>query len=76
MGEDFVPGSGGVASPVEAFWYPPLRKVREATGHPLWWWSERKSKPGPAVYKQADLNQSPFPFKVIQCLQQLHPEDR
>ena len=29
MGEDFVPGAGGVASQVQAFVVPALRKVRE-----------------------------------------------
>ena len=35
MGKDFVPESGGVAWPLQAFVVPALRKVREGRGTPL-----------------------------------------
>ncbi len=48
-GEDFIPGSGGVASQVLAFVVPALRKVREGRGtHSLSGGNEGQ-KPGPAA---------------------------
>ena len=45
-GEDFVPGSGGVASPVRAVVEPTLRKVREEWGTPRVGGRDQIQEPG------------------------------
>ena len=60
LDEDFVPESGGVASQLQTFVVPALRKRTRRTGHPLRWRCQRKQRLGHPP-------QTPFGLSRLLC---------